>query len=184
VVAALAVSAAAQSTRVLTQSEIEELEIKVAQNPEDRESQTLLGRNYALFSLGITGTRQGWPWRQRRWMTPLPGRRNITADLRTTVMQVFIGHMVLGQVALRRGDIASARQHLLASGRTPGSPVLSSFGPRMSLAKELLDAGERQAVLEFLGLCGKFWLTDFGKLTQWSAEVEQGRVPNFGANLH
>src|SRR5216683_1424003 len=45
----------AQPAPVLTQTEIEQLEIKVAQNPRDIYSQGLLGKNYALFILGITG---------------------------------------------------------------------------------------------------------------------------------
>ena len=37
------------------------------------------------------------------------------------------------------GRIEEAKRHLLAAGRSSGSPVLGSFGPNMSLAKDLLE---------------------------------------------
>jgi tetratricopeptide (TPR) repeat protein len=95
---------------------------------------------------------------------------------------VHHGHVVLGRLALREGDVKKAREHLLAAGKTPGSPQLNSFGPNMTLAKELLKKGERQAVLEYFELCGKFWKRD--QLESWSKEVRAGRIPDFGANLN
>jgi len=96
---------------------------------------------------------------------------------------IFYGNMVLGQVALRNGDVAAAKQYLIASGKTPGSPVLDSFGPNMSLAKELLDRGERDAVLEFFSLCRVFWANHAQILDSWSETVRREHLPDFGANL-
>ena len=96
---------------------------------------------------------------------------------------VHKGNMVLGRVALRRGDINAAKYHLMASGRTPGSPQLDSFGPNMTLAKELLEGGERDAVVAYLNDCSHFWKMDRGKLKQWAALAEKGLVPDFGPNL-
>lgn len=94
------------------------------------------------------------------------------------------GHRLLGEVALRRGDVATARAELLASGGTPGSPQLNSFGPNMTVAKGLLEAGERDVVLQYLDLCGAFWKYDIqGSLPAWAAEVREGRIPDFRANL-
>lgn len=97
---------------------------------------------------------------------------------------VHHGHRLLGEVALRRGDVGRAREELLEAGRTPGSPQLNSFGPNMSLAKELLERGEQDVVLEYFALCGAFWKGDLlGSLLVWTADVREGRVPEFRANL-
>ena len=91
-------------------------------------------------------------------------------------------HLVLGRVALGRGDVAGARRHLLQAGRTPGSPQLNSFGPSMALARELLRKGARKPVLEYLELCGSFWEPGKEKLARWKGAVASGAVPDFGAN--
>lgn len=93
------------------------------------------------------------------------------------------GNIILGRIALQRDDISSAKQHLLAAGETPGSPQLDSFGPNMTLAKELLEKGERDAVLTYLQSCSKFWKMGEGKLQDWMATVRAGGVPDFGGNL-
>ena len=96
---------------------------------------------------------------------------------------VFYANMVLGQVAIRNGDMNGAKAYLLTSGKTTGSPSLNSFGPNMSLAKDLLDVGERDSVLDFFDECRVFWNLDFGALDKWTAQVRNGQTPNFGANL-
>jgi TonB family protein len=93
------------------------------------------------------------------------------------------GHTVLGRLALRQGDIAKAREQLLDSARTPGSPQLRSIGPTMWLAKELLEKGEKDAVLEYLTLCRAFWTTGGLSLSAWSQAVTDGRTPDFGLSL-
>ncbi|WP_321475859.1 hypothetical protein [uncultured Paludibaculum sp.] len=96
---------------------------------------------------------------------------------------VFYGNMVLGQLALRGGDQAQAAEYLLASGQTPGSPQLNSFGPNMSLAKELIEAGYKEPVLQFFEECRLFWRGERGRLTAWAAQVNSEQMPNFRANL-
>jgi hypothetical protein len=53
----------------------------------------------------------------------------------------------------------------------------------MSLAKDLLEKGERAVVLEYFELCRKFWAGHASTLDQWAKEVKDGQIPNFGANL-
>jgi len=97
---------------------------------------------------------------------------------------IFYGNFVLGRVALKRDrNISAANNYLLASSETPGSPSLKSFGPNMSLAKELLEAGERDVVLEFLARCRKFWLSGTQKLDAWIAEIKEGGNPEFKGQL-
>lgn len=93
------------------------------------------------------------------------------------------GNLVLGRIAVRDGQINEAKKYLLEAGKSPGSPVMNSFGPNMSLAKDLLEKGERDTVLQYFELCRKFWKMDYGKLDEWSKEVKTGEIPDFGANL-
>ena len=74
------------------------------------------------------------------------------------------GHMVLGRVALKRGDVETAKRELLLAGATPGSPQLDSFGPNMSLAKDLLEKKQADTVIEYFALCVKFWKLEDGNL--------------------
>ena len=96
---------------------------------------------------------------------------------------IHLGNNVLGRVALKQGDVKKAVQYLLNAGKTPGSPQLNSFGPNMSLAKELLEKGEKNAVLQYFELCRKFWSMGGENLDNWTKEVKAGRTPDFGANL-
>jgi len=93
------------------------------------------------------------------------------------------GNLVLGRIAVRDGRIEDAKQYLLEAGKSRGSPTMDSFGPTMSLAKDLIEKGERDTVLQYFELCRKFWKMDYGKLDQWSQEVKAGQTPDFGANL-
>jgi hypothetical protein len=96
---------------------------------------------------------------------------------------IFDGNMVLGRVALRRGNIEEAKRRLLKAVTTPGSPQLDSFGPNMALARELIKEGEGKVVQQYLDLCRRFWKMDDGRLTLWSWMVKVGLTPSFGANL-
>ena len=94
-----------------------------------------------------------------------------------------VGNLVLGRLALLGGDVGKAKEHLLAAGRVPGSPTLMSFGPNMLLAGELIEKGERDAVVEYLDLCAKFWERQGGKIEGWKGVIREGGMPNFGTNL-
>ena len=96
---------------------------------------------------------------------------------------IHYSHLVLGRVALHEGELEKAKAHLIESGKTTGSPNLGSFGPNMSLAKELLEREQRKTVLEYLELCGTFWNMGSDRLAQWKDEITQGKIPVFGANL-
>src|SRR5207245_278418 len=77
-------------------------------------------------------------------------------------------NLVLGRIAVREGRIDDAKQYLLEAGKSPGSPQMNSFGPNMSLAKDLLEKGEPQVVLEYFDLCRNFWKMHRGRLDEWS----------------
>jgi hypothetical protein len=92
-------------------------------------------------------------------------------------------NMVLGRIAVKEGRIDDAKELLISAGKTPGSPQLDSFGPNVSLAKDLLNAGERDAVIQYFELCRNFWKLERGKLDKWIGATERGEIPDFGANL-
>jgi hypothetical protein len=96
---------------------------------------------------------------------------------------VHQAHITLGRIALLAGNLEEAKQHLIAAGLVKGSPVMGSFGPNMMLAKELLEKGERDSVLQYFQECASFWKMHEDKLTQWTAIVKNGHTPDFGANL-
>jgi tetratricopeptide (TPR) repeat protein len=93
------------------------------------------------------------------------------------------GNIVLGKIALASDDLDEAKKRLIEAGKTPGSPQLNSFGPDMALAKELLQKGEKDVVLEYLELCSKFWKSGKDRLDKWSVVVKDGKIPDFGFNL-
>jgi tetratricopeptide (TPR) repeat protein len=93
------------------------------------------------------------------------------------------GNTILGRLALRNGNAKQADEYLLKAGKTPGSPQLNSFGPNMALAKDLLEAGEKESILEYFDLCRTFWKMGGDRLDTWTTEVKAGKVPDFGANL-
>jgi len=93
------------------------------------------------------------------------------------------GHLLLGRVALARGERDRAANELILAGQTPGSPQLNSFGPNCQLALELLKAGSTAPVLEFLQLCETFWNPAYSRAAVWAEAIRRGEVPHFGPNL-
>lgn len=95
---------------------------------------------------------------------------------------VHNGHQLLGQVALREGDLKAAERELLAAGATPGSPQLNNFGPRFDLARELLQKGRKEVVLKYLDGVDRFWGRTFPanhrQLLAWKQQVGRGELPN------
>jgi len=91
------------------------------------------------------------------------------------------GHITLGKLAFRQDDKQTAILHLQEAGNTPGSPQLNSFGPDMSLARELLEQGEKEAVLAYLKACSKFWQSGGDRLAAWVSAIRQNRTPDFGS---
>jgi tetratricopeptide (TPR) repeat protein len=92
---------------------------------------------------------------------------------------VHDANLVLGRIAVVNGQIDEAKKYLIKAGKTPGSPQLNSFGPDMSLARDLLEQGETEVVLEYFEHCRKFWKRYGATLDAWSATVKNGGIPDF-----
>lgn len=95
---------------------------------------------------------------------------------------VHSGNWILGELALRIDDVALATSYLLASGKASGSSALNAAGPRMRLARQLLERGQRDAVLAYFEACASFWVSGRDRLAEWAATVRAGGTPDFGAN--
>jgi tetratricopeptide (TPR) repeat protein len=143
----------------------------------DQEKRMLISRlATSAFEAGQIETAQLWA------LEALNDAKNARSDW-SVADSVHHAHIILGRIALRSGDLTEAREHLIQAARSEGSPVLGSFGPNMMLAKELLEKGARDAVIQYFQKCASFWRNDRGQLVQWAATVREGGIPNFGANL-
>jgi len=108
---------------------------------------------------------------------------------------------LLGRVALGEGKREDARCYLRPAGRTPGSPQLNSFGPQLTLARELLEHGERadcDAVVAFLDAVSRFWanldrasecrkpdvLKEQQQIETWKKEIRTGKIPTDRFHWH
>jgi len=99
---------------------------------------------------------------------------------------VHKAHSTFGRIAIKRGDISEAERQLALAATSEGSPQMNSFGPNMTLARDLLATGSpsaRHAVLTYLDGLTRFWKMDNGAIRIWRSDIEAGREPNFGAHL-
>ena len=83
-------------------------------------------------------------------------------------------------MALRSGDVASAKRYLLDSSAPEAGKDVSLSGPTIILAKELLEQGETDAVLQYLENCLPLWPRGQNALQIWIADIQHGKMPNFG----
>ena len=88
-------------------------------------------------------------------------------------------NMVLGRLSLRDGKIEVAKEYLLKSAQSKGSPQLDTFGPSLMLAKEVLEAGEKEAVLKYLRSVSTFWEMDNGCIGNLINEIENNKESIF-----
>jgi len=95
------------------------------------------------------------------------------------------GNSVLGRIALARGDVARARERLRASLQfaSPASVNFSVAGPDLSLAEDLAEAGERDAVIEYLEASRPFWPNDRGLTGHYIRSIKAGKKREAFANF-
>lgn len=122
--------------------------------------------------------------RAEAWANQMVGEGSGHQDDTNYSDEIHYGNIVLGLLALKKGDLKGAGDHLVQAAATAGNPHLDTFGPNMMLARELLKKGDRKPVLEYLGSCGNFWKLGGKRLKRWRSEINAGAIPDFGANLH
>lgn len=137
------------------------------------------GRVYLLESLAKVTLAAGKPQKAKEYAEKMLSQNSPGWSYGNNI---HYGNIILGKIALASNDIEQAKNRLIDAGKTPGSPQLNSFGPDMTLANELLKKGEKDVVLEYFELCSKFWkrARHLQKLNKWSAEVKEGKIPDFG----
>jgi len=84
-----------------------------------------------------------------------------------------VAEIVLGRVAAAKGDLVEAKRHLMASITMPASIKNASFQPNMTLAQELYDAGEKDAVIQFLEASRALWKFDRGRIDRMISFVKK-----------
>ena len=154
------------------------LEQALASCPDERKSSTLLVNLVRTASASQDWEKVG---RYAQRLLEISSKRDDLGWMHGNAL--YYGNSGLGLAALHGGDREEAKRRLRAAGKTKGSPQLGSFGPNVTLAAELLRAGERDAVLEFFESCRGFWKMGGAQLDGWKSAVLAGRWPDFGANL-
>jgi tetratricopeptide (TPR) repeat protein len=88
-------------------------------------------------------------------------------------------HQMLGRVALRQGNIEDAKRHLRESNLADrDSPSASLVYFRMELAQELLERGEKEAVIAYLKVFSLYNSRKGYVADKWIELIEQGKVPD------
>lgn len=88
-----------------------------------------------------------------------------------------VGNIVLGKLALRRGDVKQARAKLLSAAAVSPDSAVAWFSPDFSLASSLLERGQKKAVLRYLRLCSRTWTDERDRLEEWIVLLRNDRVP-------
>jgi tetratricopeptide (TPR) repeat protein len=90
-------------------------------------------------------------------------------------------YLVMGSIALDKGDIQGAIENLIASVTQPHPSPGNRLTPDMTLAKRLLEIGDRDSVLRYIeisaAICNGSKERD--KRRGWIAAIKKGRTPKF-----
>jgi hypothetical protein len=89
---------------------------------------------------------------------------------------VFTANMILGYAAVQRGNKSEALRHLREAADAPVTDNLRYSHLDMTLPSLLIDAGERDAVADFLERCAKF--SSYGReYSNWARQIRRGVNP-------
>lgn len=80
---------------------------------------------------------------------------------------------VLGRIAAAKGDVAEAQARLLRSVTMPAEIKNASFDPNMTLAQDLYEAGEKDAVIKFLEASRSVWKAERGRIDRMISFVKK-----------
>jgi len=137
------------------------------------------------FRLAVSALEAGSLGRARRFASESLELRDIEARLgmyggNPPDSDVHAAHIILGLVDLREGKVDGAEEHLRAASRVRTvEPWEATFGPDFRLARDLLRAGRREAVLEYLSRYRQLWKLRRGRrqLDDWIAAIGREEDP-------
>ena len=91
----------------------------------------------------------------------------------------YEAHVILGKVALSRGDVDAAERHLLEAGGVDApSSARRTLGPDTDLAARLLEDGRSGAVAAYLAGCREFWHPGQAQIDAWLIDLRNDRRPD------
>lgn len=160
------------------QQRIEELEQKFPRSPEQvladtqEQKRGLMGpaRTAALHDLAQQAFDAGDLSQASSYARELLEKRS---EFQVSGAWIYDANTVLGRVALRQGSITQARQYLIESCKAPAPDYDAT--PDFTLAHELLEKGDRDGVVEFLGACKAYWTAGAQQLDQMISSVRAGK---------
>jgi hypothetical protein len=137
------------------------------------------------YGLSVSALEAGALKRARRFASESLELKDIEARLgmyggHPPDSDVHAAHIILGLVDLREGNVDGAEEHLRAASRVRTvEPWEATFGPDFRLARELLRAGRREAVLEYLSRYRQLWKSRRGRtqLDDWTAAIGREEDP-------
>ena len=93
----------------------------------------------------------------------------------------YLAHIVLGKIAVRKGDLEDGSRHLLAAARAAKpSPRITTLGPDTQLPAEILRAGDRDSVIAYFEAMRGVWRLGRRQLSDWITDLRAGKTPDFG----
>lgn len=84
-----------------------------------------------------------------------------------------LGQTLLGRLAVVHGNTVEGKERLLASLKPPAKFKNPVFQPNMTLAQDIYDAGDREAVVEFLEAARPIWKADHGRIDRMISFVKK-----------
>ena len=163
------------SVRVLTPEErLLECEERMAERPQSRSWMLAMAGRFALEA--------GQLDKAEAFAQELLTLSESDAKAALPDLKVHAAHILLGRVALQRThDLVRAKAELMAAARVASSGI-QKFGPNMSLARDLLAAGERETVLAYVNSFHDLSPEVMEKMSKWAKLIQSGAFPDFGAN--
>jgi beta-lactamase regulating signal transducer with metallopeptidase domain len=94
---------------------------------------------------------------------------------------IYKANMVLGSLALKAGERKAAVRYMRRASAAPVSEELeyASWIPALSLPRDLLEAGERESVVEFLEHMAEINVAGRAYLRDSAAAIRRGQMPRF-----